>query len=269
MNESRHPAFAGMEAAIFTRRFDWSGYALGFALGGFFDGILLHQILQWHHLLSGLEGEAFRDIRVQILADGVFHALMYVVAAAGLWLLWRARGDFGRAGADRRLIANGLIGFGAWHITDALLSHWITGIHRIRMNSADPLVWDLFWLVAFGLVPLAIGIWMRAIGRGLGRGRLAASALAAVAIGGGAWASLPPPGVSEVMVWFRPGTSQAEVMAAARAADARVIWSDRSGELWAFDLPEPGAAVRLYRHGALFVGNSLFPVGCLSWSRAV
>jgi uncharacterized membrane protein len=30
---------------------------LGFALGGFFDGILLHQILQWHHLLSSRSGQ--------------------------------------------------------------------------------------------------------------------------------------------------------------------------------------------------------------------
>src|SRR5690606_18965301 len=32
------------------------GTVLGFALGGFFDGILLHQILQWHHLLSLVPG---------------------------------------------------------------------------------------------------------------------------------------------------------------------------------------------------------------------
>lgn len=32
--------------------FPWAGYLLGFALGGFFDGILLHQVLQWHHLLD-------------------------------------------------------------------------------------------------------------------------------------------------------------------------------------------------------------------------
>jgi uncharacterized membrane protein len=25
---------------------------LGIGLGGFFDGIVLHQILQWHHMLS-------------------------------------------------------------------------------------------------------------------------------------------------------------------------------------------------------------------------
>src|SRR5690606_41087677 len=69
-------------------RLEWAGYALGFGLGGFFDGILLHQVLQWHHLLSGVE-QARQDIRVLILADGLFHVLMYVVAGMGLWLLWR------------------------------------------------------------------------------------------------------------------------------------------------------------------------------------
>ena len=78
----------------FTRRFVWAGYLIGFALGGFFDGILLHQILQWHHLLSGVQAEALRDLRVQILADGVFHGMMYIVAGAGLWMLYRSRKEF-------------------------------------------------------------------------------------------------------------------------------------------------------------------------------
>jgi uncharacterized membrane protein len=71
----------------------WAAYLLGFALGGFFDGILLHQILQWHHLLAGLQGSAFADIRIQVLADGLFHALMYVVAIIGLSALWRSRAE--------------------------------------------------------------------------------------------------------------------------------------------------------------------------------
>jgi uncharacterized membrane protein len=254
---------------MFTRLFHWSGYALGFALGGFFDGILLHQILQWHHLLSGLEGEAFRDLRVQILADGIFHALMYVIAAAGLWLLWRARREFAESGADRLLVANALLGFGGWHIIDSFVSHWITGIHRIRMDSGNPLMWDLIWFFAFGVVPVLIGIWMRRSGpRGIARGGAVASALAILVTAGAVWASLPPPGVSSVMVYFRPGTTPAQVFAAADAVEASVLWSDTSGELWAFDLPEPGRTARLYGQGALFVGNSLFPMGCLAWSRA-
>ncbi len=60
----------------------WWGILLGVALGGFFDGILLHQILQWHHLLSLVAGMG--DLRTQVLWDGYFHALMYAVAALGL-----------------------------------------------------------------------------------------------------------------------------------------------------------------------------------------
>ncbi|GKT26246.1 DUF2243 domain-containing protein [Acidovorax sp. SUPP3334] len=42
---------------------------------------MLHQILQWHHLLSRVESAMVQDVRVQILADGLFHALMYVIGA--------------------------------------------------------------------------------------------------------------------------------------------------------------------------------------------
>lgn len=28
------------------------GLLLGLGLGGFFDGIILHQVLQWHHMLT-------------------------------------------------------------------------------------------------------------------------------------------------------------------------------------------------------------------------
>ena len=72
-----------------ARHWTSAGAILGFALGGFFDGILLHQILQWHHLLSLVPG--MEDLRLQILWDGWFHALMYVLAAVALWGLWRAR----------------------------------------------------------------------------------------------------------------------------------------------------------------------------------
>jgi uncharacterized membrane protein len=47
-------------------------FTLGFAFGAFFDGILLHQVLQWHHLLSLVQGDLYRDIRVQILATVCF-----------------------------------------------------------------------------------------------------------------------------------------------------------------------------------------------------
>ncbi|NUB05696.1 DUF2243 domain-containing protein [Azospirillum sp. Vi22] len=245
----------------------WAGYLLGFALGGFFDGILLHQVLQWHHLLSGVESSAVQDIRIQILADGLFHAAMYVVAAVGLWLLWRSRRRFAEPGADRLLFANALIGFGVWHILDGVLSHWLLGIHRIRMDSANPLLWDLLWFVVFGVAVVAAGWRLRRSGGTGGGGRAAPGALTLAVLMAVPVAALPPPGVTTVMVLFQPGTTAPDVFAAVAAVDGRTVWQDSSGQLWAIDLGEGGNPTALYRHGALLVSNTLLPTGCLDWFR--
>jgi hypothetical protein len=50
-----------------------------------------------------------------------------------------------------------LLGFGSWHVADGILSHWLLGIHRIKLDSPSPLAWDLSWFVVFGLLPIAIG----------------------------------------------------------------------------------------------------------------
>jgi uncharacterized membrane protein len=254
--EDRHPRLS-----------NWSGYALGFSLGGFFDGILLHQVLQWHHLLSGLEA-ARQDVRVLILADGVFHLVMYLVAAWGLWLLWRGRHDFAAPGADRRLFAAGLLGFGAWHVVDAIISHWLLGIHRIRMDADNPLLWDLLWLAAFGIVPLVLGLALRSSERT--RPSLLSAPLALVlAIAVSApLAALPPPGSDIVMVLFHPGAEPAHALAAIRATGSELIWTDPSQQLWAVRAGEGSDRNALYGYGALLVSNSILPAGCLDWTRA-
>jgi uncharacterized membrane protein len=257
--------------SAFTKPFLWAGCLLGFGLGGFFDGILLHQVLQWHHLLIAVEAPAFQDIRVQILADGLFHVLMYIIVAVGLWLLWRTRREFAEPGADRLLFANALIGFGTWHILDNVLSHWVMGIHRIRMDTENKLFWDLLWFFVFGVVFIAVGWWLRRNKSGGSSGDLrravTPAALVLAVLIAGPVAALPPPGVTTVMVLFKPGITMPNVFAAMNAVDGRMVWNDPSGQLWAIDLGTGGDAMQLYRHGALLVSNSLLPVGCFNWFR--
>lgn len=253
----------------------WAGFILGFALGGFFDGILLHQILQWHHLLSNVQ--AAQDMRMQIMADGLFHALMYVLAGAGLYLLWRRRAALSDAGAGRALIGWALLGFGGWHMTDAVLSHWITGIHRIKVDSPQPLLWDLLWFFVFGVVPAVAGWVLRkpspptAAGPGTSspsNGRRVAAHLGLAALVAGPLAALPSGPTDQVTVLFAPGVSPAQAFNALARLDARVLWVDRSGGMWAVSLPDPKAAWSLYRNGAMLVSQSGMAFGCFGWTQA-
>lgn len=244
------------------------GIVLGFALGGFLDGILLHQILQWHHLLSLVPGMA--DLRTQVLWDGYFHALMYGVALAGLWGLWRARLD---APLQRgwMLVGALLIGFGLWHCVDAVLSHWILGIHRIRLDSPNVLLWDLIWLAGFGVVPALLGRLL------LGRphtpgGSVLGSTLsvliaALLTTGLAAWSLQPPSGRQFTTIAFAPGVEPAQIFAAMRQVDARLVWSSPTMSVVVLDL-EPARRWDFYRRGALLVSGAGLPAGCAGWSRA-
>ncbi|MCP1167194.1 DUF2243 domain-containing protein [Limimaricola litoreus] len=247
----------------------WHGLTLGIGLGGFFDGILLHQILQWHHLLSLVPG--VDDLRAQVLWDGYFHLLMYVLAAIGLWGLWRSHVAGARIGG-RALLGVLIAGFGTWHILDSVLSHWLLGIHRIRIDSAYPLLWDLLWFAVFGLLPLAIGwaLWRRGGGgggMGLQRSSAALLMITLVSLGAGGWSLRPPPDQPFTTVVFRPGHEAAQIEAALSKLSARLVWADPGMSVVVVDVPAD-RRWSFYRHGALLVSGTGMPSGCFNWSTA-
>ena len=51
-----------------------AGILFGLGLGGFFDGIVLHQILQWHHMLTsaGYPATSVGNLEINTLWDGIF-----------------------------------------------------------------------------------------------------------------------------------------------------------------------------------------------------
>jgi uncharacterized membrane protein len=250
---------------------DIAAGVLGFALGGFFDGIMLHQVLQWHHFFSLVPGEVWREARMQILADGLFHVAVYAITALGLWLLWRTRVGVAASGG-RRLLGAALLGFGVWQLTDVAVFHWLVGIHRIRVDVPNPLLWDVGWLAVTGLPPLLAGLWLRRSaaaggGGGGGHGRAVAAMLAVAVIGATPLASLPPAGETTALVLFRPGLGLEGAFAAVAAADGRVVRADASGELVAVRFGPESSVWKLYRHGALLVGTSGPLAGCLAWTK--
>jgi uncharacterized membrane protein len=219
-----HPSAAG--AAI-----------LGFAFGGFFDGILLHQVLEWHHFLTLVPG---KDLRTQILAHGLFHLATYLVAALGLLLLWR-KGNT-RAG-DRIVLAWAVLGFSIWQFADVMLIHWLVGIHRIRVGVPNPTLWDVGWLAVFAVPTLALGLWLlrspQLPDRSLpGPSRKAAAALSVLVISSGMLALYPRDATSAV--FFKSGVGAPAAFAAVASIDASVIWgSSPDGEVMIIKIPQP------------------------------
>ena len=134
------------------------GLLFGLGLGGFVDGIVLHQILQWHHMVSAeAPTDTVAGLELNTLADGFFHlATWLLVVAASITTITAWRQD--------RLAPNwsfhiGLVltGWGVFNVLDGLVNHHLLGVHHIRDDLGGPLSWDIGFLVLGGL--LIAGGW--------------------------------------------------------------------------------------------------------------
>jgi uncharacterized membrane protein len=128
-----------------------AGLVLGFGLGMFIDGIVLHQILQWHHLVVEYEAaDSVSGLEENTLWDGVFHLSAWIVTLAGAVLLWRSRSVPARLPA-RAFAGLLLIGWGAFHAVDQFVFHLALEAHHIRdVENYAVYDWSFFGLgVAF------------------------------------------------------------------------------------------------------------------------
>jgi uncharacterized membrane protein len=140
------------------RRLVAAAILLGVGLGGLFDGIVLHQILQWHHLISTpTPPDSLANLELNTLWDGIFHAATWVVTIAGIFVLMSSNGARREEGGTRTLIGGMLIGWGAFNTIEGLIDHHLLDLHHVRPGP-DQLLYDVGFLV-WGLLMLAIGAW--------------------------------------------------------------------------------------------------------------
>jgi uncharacterized membrane protein len=141
-----------------------AGVLLGTGLGGFFDGILLHQILQWHNMLSSrLPPTDLVNMKINMFWDGLFHAFTWLTTVIGLGLLWRAGGRPEVPWSTRAFVGSLAIGWGAFNLVEGLIDHHLLGIHHVH-PGAGQLAWDVGFLV-FGAVLVGVGWGLVRAGR--------------------------------------------------------------------------------------------------------
>jgi len=137
-----------------------AGILFGLGLGGFFDGIILHQVLQWHHMLTsdGYPADNIHNLQVNTLWDGLFHMTTYVFVLLGLIILWKRAHRTHVQWSGKLLTGTVLMGFGIFNLVEGIIDHQILGLHHV--NETVPheqwLYWDIGFLV-WGAVMLVVG----------------------------------------------------------------------------------------------------------------
>lgn len=135
-----------------------AGILIGAGMGGFIDGIVLHQMLQWHHMLSArLPPDTLINSKINMFWDGAFHAGVWGMTALGIAMLFRA-------GARRDVMWSGrvfggavMIGYGLFNLIEGLIDHQLLGLHHVNDIGGPTGFYDAAFLVV-GAV-LALGGW--------------------------------------------------------------------------------------------------------------
>ena len=136
------------------------GILLGMGLGGFADGIALHQIMQWHNMGSAvLPPTTINAMKQNMAWDGWFHVATLILTVVGVYFLLRD------ARAGRLLPTAGMftgqiiLGWGIFNFVEGLIDHQILGIHHVRDMPVHVPLYDWLFLGIGGVGFILLG-WL-------------------------------------------------------------------------------------------------------------
>jgi uncharacterized membrane protein len=133
---------------------------LGIGIGGFIDGIVLHQILQWHEMLSNkIPSTEYVGKSINMFWDGIFHFFCLLVVLIGIILMWKLlfRKDINRSG---RLLTGGLLlGWGLFNIIEGLIDHHLLKLHNVVELSPNHDTGNYIFL-GISILMIFLGYWL-------------------------------------------------------------------------------------------------------------
>lgn len=145
-----------MKSAVSPRALLAAG-VFGFGFSGLIDTLLLHQVLQWHHLVSGIYPmNTLNGLRTNILADGLFSIGMLVVMGIGAGLLWQSERRTAAPLALRPIAGAAVIGLGMFDLYDVIVDHALLGLHQPLSQGGR---YNPHWAVV-SLLILGAGIYL-------------------------------------------------------------------------------------------------------------
>src|SRR6476660_3996425 len=117
---------------------------IGIGMGGFIDGIVFHQVLQWHEMISAiLPPDTLLNKSVNMFWDGIFHLFTWTTTAIGIAMLWHYMKTQYALRSNRILIGGCLAGFGLFNLVEGLIDHIILKLHNVKEVSDQKDFWNI------------------------------------------------------------------------------------------------------------------------------
>ncbi len=134
-----------------------AGALMGIGLGGFFDGIVFHQILELHNMLSNwVPRTTLVNEEINMFWDGIFHAFCYIATLAALFMLWRVIKRENLFLSGQTYFGSLWIGWGVFNLVEGIIDHEILQLHHVYQNDPNHfLLWDMVFLASGVLFLLA------------------------------------------------------------------------------------------------------------------
>ncbi len=137
-----------------------AGIILGLGLGGFVDGILLHQILHWHNMGSAVVPPTTMETLLQNMRwDGLFHAAVWLLTVIGVYRLLAEARRGAPVPGRRAFTGLLLLGWGAFNLAEGVIDHHLLDLHHVRDLPAHMPVLDWLFLGVGGVGFLVAG-WL-------------------------------------------------------------------------------------------------------------
>jgi uncharacterized membrane protein len=137
-----------------------AGVVMGAGLGGFVDGIVLHQILQWHNMLSArTPPDTLVRMKVNMVWDGFFHAGVWTMTAIGLTMLFRAGARRDVPWSGRALLGALILGWGLFNLIEGIVDHHLLRLHHVYeyASPGTQAMFDYGFLAVGGVLFILIG----------------------------------------------------------------------------------------------------------------
>mgnify|MGYP001280883599 CR=1 FL=1 len=123
----------------------FGAFLFGIGMIGMLDGIVFHQILQWHSV------NMHTDRVHQIVSDGVFHLFVTIIIFVSGIVLWKGNPQ------DHATTFWGsfLLGAGTFNLVEGIINHHILQLHHVKPGP-DQAFYDIMYDV-FAVLLLVIG----------------------------------------------------------------------------------------------------------------